>query len=204
MEYLISILLGYFLGSIPFGLVLAYLSGYGDIRKQGSGNIGTTNVLRVTKRKDLTLLTLILDAGKAGFAALLASWVFGCPLAGLIAGLAGVIGHNFPVWLDFKGGKGVASTLGMMLATYPSVGVAACLTWVFIAIVFKYSSLSALTALTLSPFYAYAFAALAGHEAYPYVLAYTFLALLSIVRHRANIERLINKKESKINFKKKK
>ena len=77
MECLISILFGYFLGSIPFGLVLAYLSGYGDIRKQGSGNIGTTNVLRVTKRKDLTLLTLILDAGKAGFAALLATWLFG-------------------------------------------------------------------------------------------------------------------------------
>ncbi|MBP5534484.1 MAG: glycerol-3-phosphate 1-O-acyltransferase PlsY [Alphaproteobacteria bacterium] len=201
MEYLISILFGYFLGSVPFGLVIAYLSGYGDIRKQGSGNIGTTNVLRVTKRKDLTLLTLILDAGKAGFAALLASWIFSCPLAGLFAGLGGVIGHNFPIWLDFKGGKGVASTLGMMLATFPSVGLAACLTWVFMAFVFRYSSLSALTALTLSPFYAYI---LGGSAASPYILAFAFLALLSMVRHRANIERLINKKESKINFKKKK
>lgn len=201
MEYLISILFGYFLGSVPFGLVIAYLSGYGDIRKQGSGNIGTTNVLRVTKRKDLTLLTLILDAGKAGFAALLAEWIFGCPLAGLFAGLGGVIGHNFPIWLNFKGGKGVASTLGMMLATFPQVGLAACLTWVFMAFVFKYSSLSALTALTLSPFYAYIFG---GQNAAPYILVFAFLALLSMVRHRANIERLINREETKINFKKKK
>ena len=201
MEYLISILFGYFLGSVPFGLVIAYLSGYGDIRKQGSGNIGTTNVLRVTKRKDLTLLTLILDAGKAGFAALLASWIFGGPLAGLFAGLAGVIGHNFPIWLNFKGGKGVASTLGMMLATFPSVGLAACLTWVLMAIVFRYSSLSALTALTLSPLYAYI---LGGENAAPYILAFAFLALLSMLRHRANIKRLISKEETKINFKKKK
>ena len=201
MEFLVSILFGYFFGSIPFGLVIAYLAGYGDIRKQGSGNIGTTNVLRVTKRKDLTILTLILDAGKAGFAALLAGWFFSCPLMGLVAGLAGVIGHNFPIWLKFKGGKGVASTLGMMLATCPMVGVLACLTWVIVAIVFKYSSLSALTALTLAPFYAYL---LGGQGASDYVLAYAFLALLSMVRHRANIKRLINKEESKINFKKKK
>lgn len=201
MDYLISVLLGYFLGSVPFGLVLCYLSGFGDIRKSGSGNIGTTNVLRVTKRKDLTLLTLILDAGKAGFAALFAGWIFSNPLAGLVAGFAGVIGHNFPIWLNFKGGKGVASTLGMMLATFPSVGVLACLTWVFMALVFKYSSLSALAALTLSPFYAYA---LGGESAAAYVLAFAFLALLSMVRHRANIERLLSGEETKINFKKKK
>lgn len=200
MSYLISLLFGYFLGSVPFGLVLCYLAGYGDIRKSGSGNIGTTNVLRVTKRKDLTLLTLILDAGKAGFAALLATYLFGSASVGLVAGLGGVLGHNFPIWLNFKGGKGVASTLGMMLATYPVVGVLACLTWVVMALLFKYSSLSALTALTFTPFYAYAFG---GTAAYPYVLAFAFLALLSMIRHRANIERLINGQETKINFKKK-
>ena len=200
MSYLVSLLCGYLLGSIPFGLVIAYLAGYGDIRKQGSGNIGTTNVLRITKRKDLTLLTLILDAGKAGFAALLASWIFN-PMAGLLAGLAGVIGHNFPIWLNFKGGKGVASTLGMMLATNPFVGLLSCLTWVFMAFVFRYSSLSALTALTLSPFYAY-FLVTANKDAY--VLVYAFLAILSIIRHRANIERLLRGEETKINFKKKK
>ena len=122
-------------------------------------------------------------------------------MAGLFAGLAGVIGHNFPIWLNFKGGKGVASTLGMMLATFPSVGLAACLTWVLMAIVFRYSSLSALTALTLSPLYAYIFG---GENAAPYILAFAFLALLSMLRHRANIKRLINKEETKINFKKKK
>ncbi len=201
MEYLISILFGYFLGSVPFGLVIAYLAGYGDIRKQGSGNIGTTNVLRVTKRKDLTLLTLILDAGKAGFAALFASWIFANPFAGLAAGFAGVVGHNFPIWLNFKGGKGVASTLGMMLATNPMVGVLSALTWVVVALVFRYSSLSALTALTFAPFYAYA---LDGDEGAPYILAFAFLALLSMVRHRANIQRLMSGEETKINFKKKK
>ncbi|MGN1091079.1 MAG: glycerol-3-phosphate 1-O-acyltransferase PlsY [Alphaproteobacteria bacterium] len=199
MEFLISLLFGYILGSVPFGLILCYLAGYGDIRKSGSGNIGTTNVLRVTKRKDLTLLTLILDAGKAGFAALIAYAVSQDPQIGLIAGVGGVLGHNFPIWLNFKGGKGVASTLGMMLATAPTVGVLSCLTWVFMAFVFKYSSLSALTALTFAPFYALF---LGKGEAY--VLAYAFLALLSIIRHRANIERLLNKTETKINFKKNK
>ncbi len=201
MDYLLSLVFGYFLGSIPFGLVLCYVAGFGDIRKQGSGNIGTTNVLRVTKSKGLTLLTLILDAGKAGFAALIATWLFNDATVGLIAGVGGVLGHNFPIWLNFKGGKGVASTLGMMLATFPIVGVIACLTWVLMAFIFKYSSLSALTALTLSPFVAFA---LKGNAGAPYVLAYAFLALLSIIRHRANIERLMNKTETKINLKKNK
>lgn len=201
MAYLISLLFGYFLGSVPFGLILCYLAGYGDIRKSGSGNIGTTNVLRVTKRKDLTLLTLILDAGKAGFAALIAGTVSSNPEIGLIAGVGGVLGHNFSIWLNFKGGKGVASTLGMMLATFPTVGVLACLTWVFMAFAFKYSSLSALTALALSPFYAYLFG---GNDTSAYVLAFAFLALLSMIRHKTNIARLINGTETKINFKKSK
>ncbi|MBO7332306.1 MAG: glycerol-3-phosphate acyltransferase, partial [Alphaproteobacteria bacterium] len=107
MDYLYAGLIGYTLGSIPFGLVLTRLAGLGDIRKIGSGNIGATNVLR-TGRKDLALLTLICDVGKAGFAALIAEVLFGVN-AGLVAGFLGVIGHNFPVWLKFKGGKGVAS-----------------------------------------------------------------------------------------------
>ena len=201
MGCLISLLFGYLLGSAPFGLILCYLAGYGDIRKSGSGNIGTTNVLRVTKRKDLTLLTLILDAGKAGFAALIARAISGNSDIALIAGVGGVLGHNFPIWLNFKGGKGVASTLGMMLATFPLVGVLSCLTWVFMAIAFKYSSLSALTALALAPFYAFI---LGGNDASSYVFAYAFLAILSMIRHKANIQRLINKTETKINFKKNK
>lgn len=199
MEFLFSAILGYILGSIPFGLVFVYLAGLGDIRKIGSGNIGTTNVLR-TGRKDLALLTLICDIGKAGFAALIAQFIFHSPEAGICAGVFGVLGHNFPVWLKFKGGKGVASTLGMMLATNFPVGCLACLTWLVVAFLFKYSSLSALLALSLSPFYAWI---LGGDNADIYILSYAFLALLSIIRHRQNIERLWNGTETKIKFKKK-
>ena len=120
MSFLISAILGYFLGSIPFGLVFVYLAGLGDIRKIGSGNIGTTNVLR-TGRKDLALLTLICDIGKAGFAALIAQGIFHSSTAGVVAGLFGVLGHNFPIWLKFKGGKGVASTLGMYQRGYANL-----------------------------------------------------------------------------------
>ena len=119
---LFSITLGYLIGAVPFGLILTRFAGLGDIRKIGSGNIGATNVLR-TGRKDLALATLILDVGKAGFVALFCQWLFQSPAMGLLAGFFGVIGHNYPVWLKFKGGKGVASTLGMMLATSPIVGV---------------------------------------------------------------------------------
>lgn len=199
MVFIISAFIGYFLGSIPFGLVFTRLAGLGDIRQIGSGNIGATNVLR-TGRKDLALLTLICDIGKAGFAAFLAQWIFHNELAGLCAGTFGVLGHNFPVWLKFKGGKGVASTLGMMLATHPLVGIMACLTWLFMAIAFRYSSLSALTALILSPLYAFF---LGGSHVVAFVSCYAFLAVLSLIRHRANISRLLNGTETKIKMKKK-
>ena len=198
MIYLISAVIGYFLGSVPFGLVITRLAGLGDIRQIGSGNIGATNVLR-TGRKDLALLTLICDVSKAGVAALIAQALFDNPIAGLVAGTAGVIGHNFPIWLKFKGGKGVASTLGMMLATNPLVGVLACLTWLLVAVLFRYSSLSALTALAFSPIYAWV---LGGADARVYALFYAFLALLSFVRHKANILRLLNGTETQIKIKK--
>ena len=198
MIYLISAVIGYFLGSVPFGLVITRLAGLGDIRQIGSGNIGATNVLR-TGRKDLALLTLICDVSKAGVAALIAQALFDNPIAGLVAGTAGVVGHNFPIWLKFKGGKGVASTLGMMLATNPLVGVLACLTWLLVAVLFRYSSLSALTALAFSPIYAWV---LGGADARVYALFYAFLALLSFVRHKANILRLLNGTETQIKMKK--
>ncbi len=199
MIYLISAVIGYVLGSIPFGLVITRLAGLGDIRKIGSGNIGATNVLR-TGRKDLALLTLICDVSKAGVAALLAQIIFANPIAGLVAGTAGVIGHNFPVWLKFKGGKGVASTLGMMLATNPPVGFLACLTWLLVAVVFKISSLSALTALAFSPIYALV---LGRDNAGVYAVFYAFLAVLSFWRHKDNIVRLLNGTETHIKMKKK-
>ena len=195
----VSASLGYIFGSIPFGLVFTRLGGLGDIRKIGSGNIGATNVLR-TGRKDLAFLTLVFDIGKAGIIALLCTFLYASPTMGFIAGTAAVIGHNYPIWLKFKGGKGVASTLGMMLATSPMVGLCTCLTWLVVAFTLKYSSLSALVALVLSPIYALF---LQKGDTEVFVLCYTFLALLSIIRHRQNIARLLNGTETKIKVKKK-
>ncbi len=187
--YALAAALGYLLGSIPFGLVLTRLAGLGDIREVGSGNIGTTNVLR-TGRKGLAAATLLLDGGKGAAAALvLAQWGVE---AGLVAALAAVVGHNFPVWLKFTGGKGVATTLGVLLAVAWPVGVLACLTWLVVAVVFRYSSLAALMALSAAPIYAFwladgAVTALAG-----------VLAVLVAIRHHANIRRLLRGQESKI------
>ena len=192
----VSASLGYIFGSVPFGLVFTRLGGLGDIRKIGSGNIGATNVLR-TGRKDLALLTLIFDVGKAGLIALLCAFLYTSSTMGFIAGTAAVIGHNYPIWLKFKGGKGVASTLGLMLIMTPFVGILTALTWLAMAVSFRYSSLSALTALALSPLYALIFS-----DPVPAAF-YAGLAILSFWRHKDNIKRLIKGEESKINLKKK-
>ncbi len=189
-----ALLIGYLIGSIPFGLVLTKAAGLGDIRKIGSGNIGATNVLR-TGRKDLALLTLVLDAGKAAFVALLFKYLAGSEIIGLLAGVASILGHNYPLFLKFKGGKGVASTLGLMLAMTPLVGVLTALTWLFMAFTFRYSSLSALTALALAPFYALFI------ENPSISLIYLLLTLLSFYRHKDNIKRILNGQESKIKLK---
>lgn len=186
---------GYLLGSIPFGLVLTKPFGY-DLRTIGSGNIGATNVLR-TGRKDLALLTLLLDSGKGAIAAAVAGWLLAwAPEPMLAAGFAAVLGHNFPLWLKFKGGKGVATTLGVLLVTAWPVGLAACATWLVTAAVSRYSSLAALVALSLSPVYA-GFLATPAH-----VATYAALAVLALVRHRENIQRLTRGQESKIGQKK--
>ena len=199
---------GYLLGSIPFGLVLCYLAGYGDIRKIGSGNIGATNVLR-TGNKWLALLTVIFDASKAGIAAALAYHFtsekafiffdfitqFNVAVA-LFTGFMAVIGHNFPIWLKFKGGKGVASAFGFILAMQPMLALIAALVWLFMAFTFKFSSLSALTAAAIVPIAAFFLAAPI------YTICFTALALLVIIRHHANIKRLVKGEESKITFKK--
>lgn len=189
-----ALLIGYLIGSIPFGLVLTKAAGLGDIRKIGSGNIGATNVLR-TGRKDLALLTLVLDAGKAAFVALLFKYLAGSEIIGLLSGVASILGHNYPLFLKFKGGKGVASTLGLMLAMTPLVGVLTALTWLFMAFTFRYSSLSALTALALAPFYALFI------ENPSISLIYLLLTLLSFYRHKDNIKRILNGQESKIKLK---
>jgi acyl phosphate:glycerol-3-phosphate acyltransferase len=186
--------LAYLLGSIPFGLVLTRLAGYGDIRAIGSGNIGATNVLR-TGNKALAVLTLVLDAGK-GAAAVLIARRFGPDMAALAAVFV-FLGHLFPVWLRFKGGKGVATAGGVVLAYAWPVGLAAFATWLVVAAATRYSSLAALTACALAPLYAW----LITHDvrATEVILV---LAILVVLRHRANIRRLLRGEESRIRLSK--
>jgi glycerol-3-phosphate acyltransferase PlsY len=187
---------GYLLGSIPFGLLLTRAAGLGDIRAIGSGNIGATNVLR-TGRKDIALATLVLDAGKAA-AALLAARAFAGPEAGFVAGGAAFLGHCYPVWLNFKGGKGVATFFGVLAAGLWQVGVIAGAAWLITAFVLRYSSLGALVAALAAP------VAAAALDAGPWAIGFcTLLAILIYWRHRANIARLLKGEEPKIGAKKK-
>lgn len=187
---------GYVLGSTPFGLLLARATGQGDIRKIGSGNIGATNVLR-TGRKDIALATLLLDAGKAAAAALIAGHIFPGTSANLIAGGAALLGHCFPFWLKFKGGKGVATFLGVLLAVAWPVGLMACGTWLLTAVITRISSLSALVAAVVAPI-----AALVLFARADVAIMAGLLAVLIFIRHRENISRILAGTESKIGSKK--
>ena len=179
---------GYLLGSIPFGLVITRAAGLGDIREIGSGNIGATNVLR-TGRKDLALATLVLDAGKAAAALLIARAIVGESehqiTVGLIAGAAAFIGHCYPVWLGFKGGKGVATFFGVLFAGVWPLGIISGITWLAIATMFRYSSLAALCAAAIAPV-----AALVAGFSWSEVIFTLVLAILIFWRHRTNIARL--------------
>jgi glycerol-3-phosphate acyltransferase PlsY len=183
--------IGYLIGSIPFGLLLTRLAGLGDIRHIGSGNIGATNVLR-TGRKGLAAATLLLDGAK-GAAAVLLGLRLGPDIAWLAAAGA-LIGHCFPVWLKLRGGKGVATALGILLAIAPAVGALACLTWLAAAFLTRYSSVASLLAMAASPVYAWSLADPQRTE-----LA-VFLAVVILLRHHGNIRRLIKGEESKIRF----
>jgi len=184
-----ALLFGYLLGSIPFGLILTRLSGLGDIRAIGSGNIGATNVLR-TGRKGLAAATLLLDALK-GTAAVLIGWRLGLHAA-LAAALGAYVGHCFPIWLRFKGGKGVATYLGVLLGLHwPTMAIAA-LVWLGTAAATRYSSLSALLASLAAPL------ALAAFGRYETAALAALMTVLIWIRHRANIRRLRAGEESKI------
>jgi glycerol-3-phosphate acyltransferase PlsY len=187
-----ALLLGYLLGSIPFGLILTRAFGAGDLRQIGSGNIGATNVLR-TGRKGLAAATLLLDAAK-GYAAVAivdALW----PGSGVLAAAAAFLGHVYPVWLKFRGGKGVATMMGIVLALYWPCAVVYAVVWLALLALLRFSSLAGMTAAFSAPLSA------AFFSAFDIVLPLLALALLVLWKHRENIERLLNGTEPKVGAK---
>ena len=192
--YVLTAIIAYLAGSIPFGLILVNITGAGNLREIGSGNIGATNVLR-TGHKNIAIATLILDCSKGGVTVIVAQ-SHGLDLA-VISGVCSVVGHIFPIWLKFRGGKGVATVLGVLLAIAWQVGLTAVATWLIIAAIFRYSSLAAILALTLSTVYAWYLP-----DTNVSIMT-TLIAGLSILRHKENMWRLIKGKESKIKLGKK-
>ena len=190
LEMLIALVLGYICGTIPFGLILTKSAGLGDIRTIGSGNIGATNVLR-TGNKKVAALTLICDALKGTLPALLMGWLYG-PQAAILAGLAAFFGHLFPLWLGFKGGKGVATTIGVLFGLYWPLGLVFIAVWIVMALLFRISSLSALTASLLSPIAAL----LAGRS--DLAVPAAVMAGAVFITHRANIARILRGEEPRI------
>ncbi len=221
LAFVLAALIGYILGSIPFGLILTKLGGYGDIRSIGSGNIGATNVLR-TGNKKLAIATLLLDGIKGAIAVIIMTQYFShlpncaainciedCSCINpekynfyqslpLVTALFALLGHIFPVWLKFKGGKGVATGLGILLILSWPTGLAAALTWLITAFLSRISSLSALVALSLSPVFAYLF----SQDAKLSILS-AIMAMIIIAKHHTNIKRLLSGEEPKIGKKKK-
>jgi len=188
---------GYLLGSIPFGLIATRLGGAGDIRQIGSGNIGATNVLR-SGRKDLAAITLVGDAGKGAVAVLAAHLLtHGNAAAVALAGGSAFVGHLFPVWLKFNGGKGVATFYGVLLSAAFPVGALAGLTWIVVAFLFRMSSLAALTAAALAPLFAFAVDA-----PRPMIVLALVMAVLIFIRHHQNIRRLLKGEEPRIGARK--
>ncbi len=193
MVFIIAFVAAYLIGSIPFGVLLARVFGLGDLRKVGSGNIGATNVLR-TGNKGAAALTLLLDALKGAVPVWIAWWYTGSADMAAVVALGAVIGHCFPVWLGFKGGKGVATFLGALLAFSLTGFLAFAVTWLAVAAVTRYSSLAALVASTV------ALVVILWMGAGGWIAAMALIALVGLVilRHRQNIERLLDGSESRI------
>jgi len=189
MQFLITFLAGYLLGSIPFGFLIVHLNGKGDIREIGSGNIGATNVLR-TGNKNIALITLFLDGLKAAMALLIFEYFYGVNL-GLIAGAAALIGHCYPIWLKFRGGKGVATFFGFLLASSWVIAAITGSVWFVVALISRMSSLAAILAAILTPLIAFSF-----NESKLAVVS-SILAVIIVFRHSENIIRIVKGTESK-------
>ncbi len=204
--FLGALAFGYLLGSIPFGLLLTRLAGLGDVRRIGSGNIGATNVLR-TGRKSLALATLLLDGGKGALALWIGFRLYGPDIA-VLAATGAMLGHIFPVWLGFRGGKGVATALGILLVAAWPIGALACLIWLLVAVLSRYSSLAALVSIALAPVLAKLFTwwhlPPLGSAITYYQLAdlALLIAVLVWLRHAGNIRRLLSGTETRIGAKK--
>lgn len=194
MVSFIAVLIGYVCGSIPFGLLLTKAAGLGDVRSIGSGNIGATNVLR-TGNKKIAALTLFFDGLKGAVPVLLLTY-FGTPQAGMIAGLAAMAGHIFPLWLGFRGGKGVATSLGVLFGLFWPLGIIFIAIWLVLAFIFRFSSLAGLATSALTPLWAYFF----GRT--DLVLPTALIAIVIWIMHRANIGRLMKGEEPKIDLQK--
>jgi acyl phosphate:glycerol-3-phosphate acyltransferase len=188
---LLCLAVGYLLGSIPFGLLITRFAGLGDVRRIGSGNIGATNVLR-TGNRWAAALTLVLDGGKGAAAVAVAQAFYGIDGA-VIAGASAIIGHILPVWLRFKGGKGVATFIGAVTGLYWPVGLLVMATWLLVARLFRISSLSALVAVGLSPAY---MLVLNGDLTYAFFAL--GLALVIFITHHENLHRLWHGQEPRI------
>lgn len=189
VEPILAVFFGYMLGSIPFGLLLTRLTGGGDLREIGSGNIGATNVLR-TGNKAIAALTLLLDVGKGAAAIFIASSI--SDGLGVLAGLGAFLGHLYPVWLKFAGGKGVATLLGIVAALDPILGIIFVVAWLGALLISRYSSVSGMFASISVPIAA----VIVGH--YSWTPMFIGFALLVIWKHRANVERLIAGEEPKV------
>ena len=189
MQFLITFLAGYLLGSIPFGFLIVHLNGKGDIREIGSGNIGATNVLR-TGNKNIALITLFLDGLKAAMALLIFEYFYGVNL-GLIAGAAALIGHCYPIWLKFRGGKGVATFFGFLLASSWVIAAITGSVWFVVAMISRMSSLAAIFAVILTPLIAFSF------NDSKLALVSSILAVIIVFRHSENIIRIVKGTESK-------
>ena len=195
MIYLISLIIAYFLGSVPFGIIITKLFKKGDLRKVGSGNIGATNVMRVGGLR-LAGLTWILDMAKAVIAVLIGRYVGGETFAAF-CGFVAIVGHCFPIWLRFHGGKGISSLFGVLLAINPLLFIICGIEWLIVALGTGYSSAGAVVAFCLMPILGFFINFGVG-------CAFVAIALLCLYRHRENIIRLINKNESKVQWRWKK